>query len=210
MLSRHCIACLVCLVFFSNCFGGKIRTGLGSRGLSGADRIPCVLVVINEEPADIVVGINGKEFAVPAHSKKEIETKSGTEFRVRRKFFLNGQKGDDLYRFVVPADSSSYTVTFGGLQRGIEVNTSGIPVRIVSDDGSIIDLPDYGKSPEITVKPGERFFTVIFQSSPKRQLRMRLKIDHRRADQKISAISSKWYDWFLLIKPEHYDLAKQK
>ena len=83
-------------ILISGCASSPIISG--SRTFKGQRPLPAVLKVRNDHPVDIIVDVNDREFGVIAHSSVSIPAKSGTEYRIRRKTFLNGDRGSDIYR----------------------------------------------------------------------------------------------------------------
>lgn len=186
--------------------GGRIRSGLGSRGLSGQERIPCQLKIVNHEPFKIIANIDGGEYPIMAHDSLTITVKAPAEYRIRRENFLLGYKWDDLYRDVIPR-KCSYTIVFGGPQYGYIINVSGMEARVAPQGGKFTNwIPQGGKSALVAVMPGEVKFYVEFKNGRAVTVTADGPAINRRHKDVLS--DGEWVDWTQDIRPQ--DLRRSK
>ena len=150
-------------IFISACAGSSPIIS-GSRTFKGQRPTAATLKVINDHAVDIIVDVNDREFGILAHSSVSIPARSGTEYRVRRKTFLNGDRGSDTYRFFIPEDSTSRTVVFGETQHGVVANHTGLNLsaKIATSSGFVSDWIESGTAAEFKLLPGPQLLVIKF------------------------------------------------
>ncbi len=176
----------------------------GSRTLSGAKPNDARLVCLNEHPSDIRVGVAGMEYGIPAHDTVSAPAHCGTEYRVRRRMFLNGTSWDDYYSFFIPEGAAEKIIIFGGVQTGVIVNRSGHQINVASPAGTFTGwVKSGGAGGPLQSPPGLQIFVVKFDDG--KIYEGRFSPNDVRGD---SFFNGEWTDWVIYIDPSVHTRAR--